>query len=44
MKVGPTEREDGKAPEECVCARAWRGERGEERGGGVCVASSIFFC
>ena len=40
MRVGPTEREDGKAPEECVCARA----RGEERGGGVCVASSIFFC
>ena len=26
MRVGPTEREDGKAPEECVCARA----RGEE--------------
>ena len=30
MRVGPTEREDGKAPEECVCARAWRGVRREE--------------
>ena len=40
MRVGSTEREDGKAPEESVCVRA----RGEERRGGVCVASSIFFC
>ena len=31
MRVGPTEREDGKAPEECVCVCA-RVERGEGRG------------